>query len=799
LGLLTVFGPPERVAGQVTGYSVYVDSAEAGAGADIPVRFYLSNEAEVSTVSVPISYDPTLVSLKSISFTDSRAEHLANKVVTPSDPTTANGHFFVALLQWQEDPIPVGDGLLFTALFSVKASAAIGEATELDTLFYAPGGTLEVVPTGSTVGVKPTFVPGQILVGENNRPPVFASLSEVYILEGDSLDLTVIATDPDNDELTLAVTTKPTGATFVDHGDGTARFVFVPDYVGPNSADGSPVRVSFWAGDGDLSAQLDVTVNILNRNRKPMITAPEQLAIEAGEELSMTISAIDPDFEPIDWVWNGLPGGAQFDADNPGQVSWISSVSDSGSFEMEFIAVDPQGLADTVKVLTSIRAVALYSLAIDSIEAFPGEVVEFNVVLDNKLPVAGFNLLINHDPSALTFLSLLNTGTRTESFEYFVATSGYNGVQGDIRIVGVANVGGGTSALAEGEGSIAVGKLRTTGDLNFAGMSIPVKFVFRDDPTNDDNTLTDASAQRIEQQDIVYVNGAVQMQDIGVIKIGDINLNNIPAEIGDVIYFTNFFINPSLYKFNALQYANSDVNRDNVAATVSDLVALINWVVTGATAGKTGEWEDGEASLRASSEGDAVVFEFDANIDIGGVFLVLKTESDMSLDRVENLSGGMTLDVARVGNEIKILIYSLKGETIGAGEGRLVSLPLTGEYSITRMEMGSADGRQMSLSMASEKPLLPSAFELDQNYPNPFNPETSIHFALPTMARVQLVVYNVLGQQVAVLADGEYPAGNHQVTWNGTDRNGESVASGVYLYRLSTDAENLTRKMMLLK
>jgi flagellar hook assembly protein FlgD len=67
------------------------------------------------------------------------------------------------------------------------------------------------------------------------------------------------------------------------------------------------------------------------------------------------------------------------------------------------------------------------------------------------------------------------------------------------------------------------------------------------------------------------------------------------------------------------------------------------------------------------------------------------------------------------------------------------------------------------------------------------------------MARVQLVVYNVLGQQVAVLADGEYPAGNHQVTWNGTDRNGESVASGVYLYRLSTDAENLTRKMMLLK
>ena len=182
-----------------------------------------------------------------------------------------------------------------------------------------------------------------------------------------------------------------------------------------------------------------------------------------------------------------------------------------------------------------------------------------------------------------------------------------------------------------------------------------------------------------------------------------------------------------------------------------------------------------------------------------GFFVHVAAEADISLEQVENLTRGMTLDIARDGDEIKILIYSLNGETIGVDEGRLVSLPLRGEYSITRMEMGSFDGRLMSLSMASEKPLLPSAFELDQNYPNPFNPETSIHFALPTMARVQLVVYNVLGQQVAVLVDGEYPAGDHRVTWNGTDRNGESVASGVYLYRLSTDAENLTRKMMLLK
>ena len=798
LSLVTVVCLPGQVVGQVTGYSIYVDSAEAGVGEDIPVKFYLANEAQVSTVSVPISYDPTLVTLKSISFTDSRAEHLSNKVISPSDLTKADGHFLVALIQWQEDPIPSGDGLLFTALFTVDGSAEVGDATEIDTLFFPPGGALEVTPTGSTSGLRPDFTPGQILVGEGNRPPVFASLSDLYVLEGDSLDLTVRATDPDDDPLKIAVTTKPTGATFTDNGDGTARFVFVPSYVGPNSADGSPIEVSFWAGDGDLSTQLDVTVNVLNRNRKPQITAPEELSIEAGQPLSMTISAIDPDFESISWTWSGLPGDAEFDAENPGRFDWTSNVADSGSFEMEFVAVDPQGLADTVKVPTTVRAVAVYSLAIDSVEAYPGEEVEFNVVLDNKLPVSGFNLLINHDPSALTYLSMVNTGTRAESFEYFTVTHNYNGVQGDIRIRGIANIGGGTTGLAEGNGSIAVGRVRVIGDLNFAGMSIPVKFVYRDSPINDDNTLSDDNEDKITQEEIVYVNGAVQIYDIGEIKIGDINLNNLAAEIGDVIYFTNHFINPELYEFNALQYANSDVNRDGVGATVSDLVALINWVVSG-VAPKIGVTDDAEATLKAVRSNNELIFEFESGQDVGGVFLVINTDSDIDLDRIENLTEDMTLDVARSGDQLKILVYSLSGAAMTGNDSRLVSLPLAGGYEIERMEMGSADGRLMNLALASETTLLPSAFELDQNYPNPFNPETSIRFALPDMARIRLVVYNVLGQQVSILADGDYAAGNHEVSWNGTDQEGNPVASGVYLYRLSTEAESLTRKMMLLK
>ncbi|HOD67632.1 MAG TPA: T9SS type A sorting domain-containing protein, partial [candidate division Zixibacteria bacterium] len=80
------------------------------------------------------------------------------------------------------------------------------------------------------------------------------------------------------------------------------------------------------------------------------------------------------------------------------------------------------------------------------------------------------------------------------------------------------------------------------------------------------------------------------------------------------------------------------------------------------------------------------------------------------------------------------------------------------------------------------------------NYPNPFNPATQIGFSLPAASHVTLVVYNIMGQQVAVLADGQYEAGDHSVTWDAS-----AQSSGVYLYLLDVSGFSQTRKMMLLK
>lgn len=94
---------------------------------------------------------------------------------------------------------------------------------------------------------------------------------------------------------------------------------------------------------------------------------------------------------------------------------------------------------------------------------------------------------------------------------------------------------------------------------------------------------------------------------------------------------------------------------------------------------------------------------------------------------------------------------------------------------------------------------VPSAYALYQNSPNPFNPQTSIMFDMPVAGNVNVSVYNVLGQNVTNLVDGRMEAGTHEVIWNGKDRDGATVASGIYFYRIDTDQFSETKKMMLLK
>jgi hypothetical protein len=84
---------------------------------------------------------------------------------------------------------------------------------------------------------------------------------------------------------------------------------------------------------------------------------------------------------------------------------------------------------------------------------------------------------------------------------------------------------------------------------------------------------------------------------------------------------------------------------------------------------------------------------------------------------------------------------------------------------------------------------------LHQNYPNPFNPVTVIRWQLAVGSRIELAIYNVLGEKIHDLVSDFYPAGSHQVQWDA-----RHIASGIYYYTLSTGSGLVhTRKMVLIK
>ncbi|SYZ71895.1 exported hypothetical protein [Candidatus Zixiibacteriota bacterium] len=95
--------------------------------------------------------------------------------------------------------------------------------------------------------------------------------------------------------------------------------------------------------------------------------------------------------------------------------------------------------------------------------------------------------------------------------------------------------------------------------------------------------------------------------------------------------------------------------------------------------------------------------------------------------------------------------------------------------------------------------LIPSGLQLYDNYPNPFNPSTQIAYDLPKTMHVKLVIFNALGQEVKVLVDENQTAGHKSIIWDGTNGQGQSVASGIYLYKMVTNNFAQTKKMTLLK
>ncbi len=106
---------------------------------------------------------------------------------------------------------------------------------------------------------------------------------------------------------------------------------------------------------------------------------------------------------------------------------------------------------------------------------------------------------------------------------------------------------------------------------------------------------------------------------------------------------------------------------------------------------------------------------------------------------------------------------------------------------------------QVTKVATRQKDNMPDRFQLAQNYPNPFNPTTTIDYTLQNVEKVSLKVFNLRGEEIKTLVDGQMSAGNHSIKWDATDNDGRKVSSGIYLYVLKVGDQQASRKMMLVK
>lgn len=165
--------------------------------------------------------------------------------------------------------------------------------------------------------------------------------------------------------------------------------------------------------------------------------------------------------------------------------------------------------------------------------------------------------------------------------------------------------------------------------------------------------------------------------------------------------------------------------------------------------------------------------------------------------RVSTLGGLLFIKTDALGSEEWNTIYGMGMQATGNS----VQQTSDGGHIIAGHITDTADKNVWLIKLAStevgieeELDFLPEKYSLSQNHPNPFNPVTKIEYSLPQSEDVSLIVYNLLGGEVARLIDERKQSGNYSVNWDASN-----LSSGIYFYRLQAGDFVQTRKMLLLK
>ena len=527
-------------------------------------------------------------------------------------------------------------------------------------------------------------------------------------------------------------------------------------------------------------------------NQPPVINFIGDQEVAEGQLLQFSVTAHDPDADPITLTAVDLPDNASFPA-----VQGDSLVTGTFSFRPDFDQ-GPDTFVVTFRATDNsnnitdrqVQIVVLdqpndFLSVVSDQGGIPGATERpVDILLFNTIPVYGVQFEILYDPVQIQIPEVYST---ERCYDMWFS---YNEPDPGRIIIIIFSVG--LDSISSGAGPLA----QLIVDANPFAEFGPTELIL---------------AEAIEVIDTTGTSKPLITEDgfFTIDQYGDANLDG-NVNVGDCITIVAYIIGRGT--LNERQHDAADMDGSD-RVDIGDLQQLINMILEidippfsypgdlpvivellRDDISRSGSQLTIPLRADIPSEASAVQFELAFDADKLGEIEIVK--GDMVSD--------MALDYTIADGSIKGVIFHLGGNSFGPAAGQLVEFKFDdrGDFdSSSDIDLidflivnPAADFMPVDI-----KGQLPKSFSLAQNYPNPFNAGTNISFSLPSAGYVELSVYDILGRKVRILLDSFLPAGNHSATWNGRSGTGESMATGIYFYRLKAEGFDETKKMLLVK
>jgi hypothetical protein len=483
--------------------------------------------------------------------------------------------------------------------------------------------------------------------------------------------------------------------------------------------------------------------------------------------------AVDPFNNKVYWADRGNATIFQANTDGTEVTALIENVLDPRTLRL--ILVPPSG--DTLPS----------ELVISRPFGAPGDTLALCLSLTSDDPVSGLQAYILPDSSQnIQFIGLSDT-TMHPGFQVSGSVSGDT-----VRVV----------------------LFSTSGTIIAPGAETPiVKFLYRilpDAPLGSSIPVAMGEAVVGDSLGVALTHTTTDGElQIGI--RGDVNMDATMSVL-DAIQLVRILIGrDATPDSGSVSYNIADANGDGFL-NVADVVHQINVILNIPPA----------ISIKVTASPVTVTLDTPILLD-GRMVVPLRFDSDA---RIAGLQASFTFDGVQTGSAIletgvenigiashtegsgmTVIAYSLSAEK-GINTILIPLSTFTEEGTLTLADLFAVDRQGNTIPVVSrnthiqisEEANVPTVFSLEVAYPNPFNPITNIAYEVPEQSHITLVVYNMLGQEVARLVDQVQTAGRFDVLWNGTNSRGHAVSSGIYMYRLtSSTGYTETKKMTLLK